>query len=104
MHESTHTRLRFTVSSLLAAGWVVLSLTTGPRVDELKPTYAAGVEFFENNVRPVLMKHCYSCHSHAGGKMHSGLALDSGGGWEKGGVPAPESSPASRARACSSRP
>ena len=50
---------------------------------------AAGVEFFEKKVRPVLVEHCYTCHSHAGGKMRGGLALDSRSGWEKGGSSGP---------------
>ena len=46
---------------------------------------AADSAFFEKQVRPILVQHCYSCHSHAGGKMRGGLALDSRSGWEKGG-------------------
>lgn len=54
--------------------------------------------FFEKQVRPLLVKRCYKCHS--GAKTNGGLALDSRVGWQKGGdsgaviVPGkPESSP-----------
>ncbi|MBM3966250.1 MAG: DUF1549 domain-containing protein, partial [Planctomycetes bacterium] len=42
-----------------------------------------GTDFFEAKVRPVLVKHCYECHS--GEKTKGGLALDTKSGWEKGG-------------------
>ncbi|MBP8257419.1 MAG: DUF1549 domain-containing protein, partial [Opitutaceae bacterium] len=43
----------------------------------------AGSEFFESRVRPVLVEHCYECHSAE--KTKGGLALDTKLGWEKGG-------------------
>src|SRR4051812_24123405 len=36
---------------------------------------AGDLEFFENKVRPVLVEHCYSCHS--GKKDRGGLRVDS---------------------------
>ncbi|MFN7625261.1 MAG: c-type cytochrome domain-containing protein [Pirellula sp.] len=42
-----------------------------------------GTDFFEAKVRPLLVKHCYECHS--GEKTKGGLALDTKSGWEKGG-------------------
>ena len=36
---------------------------------------AGSAEFFETNVRPVLIRHCSSCH--AGGKRKGGLSLES---------------------------
>lgn len=38
---------------------------------------AADVEFFERKVRPLLVEHCYSCHSTAAKKLQAGLHLDS---------------------------
>src|SRR5262249_26404561 len=49
------------------------------------PTDPAGVEFFEQNVRPVLVEHCYQCHSADAKKVRGGLLLDSRAGWQKGG-------------------
>jgi mono/diheme cytochrome c family protein len=45
----------------------------------------AGVAFFEEKVRPVLVEHCYSCHSAEAKKLKGNLYLDSKAGWEKGG-------------------
>jgi mono/diheme cytochrome c family protein len=51
-------------------------------------TYAAdsaGIAFFEQKIRPVLVEHCYSCHSTEAKKLKGNLYLDSKAGWEKGG-------------------
>ncbi len=45
----------------------------------------AGIGFFEQKVRPVLVEHCYSCHSAEAKKLKANLYLDSKAGWEKGG-------------------
>ena len=41
--------------------------------------------FFENEVRPLLVQHCYECHSQETGKQKGGLLLDRREGWEIGG-------------------
>ena len=54
------------------------------------PPDAAGVEFFEQKVRPVLIEHCYKCHSRESGeKPKGGLALDTRDGGLKGGDTGP---------------
>ncbi len=45
----------------------------------------AGVAFFEQKVRPVLVEHCYECHSAEAKKLKANLHLDSKAGWQKGG-------------------
>ncbi len=45
----------------------------------------AGITFFEQKIRPVLVEHCYSCHSAEAKKLKGNLYLDSKAGWEKGG-------------------
>ena len=40
--------------------------------------------FFESKIRPVLVEHCYDCHSEEH-KIQGGLRLDHRGGWEVGG-------------------
>ena len=45
----------------------------------------ADVAFFEQKIRPVLVEHCYSCHSADATKLKANLYLDSKAGWEKGG-------------------
>jgi mono/diheme cytochrome c family protein len=44
-----------------------------------------GVEFFEKKVRPVLVDHCYSCHSAEADKVKGGLLLDTHAAMLKGG-------------------
>ena len=45
--------------------------------------------FFENRVRPALVKHCYECHSSAAAKIKGGLRLDSRDAARKGGDSGP---------------
>jgi mono/diheme cytochrome c family protein len=45
----------------------------------------AGLAFFEQKIRPVLVAHCYECHSAEAKKLKGNLYLDSKAGWEKGG-------------------
>ena len=51
-------------------------------VTELTADHAA---FFESKVRPVLVEHCYECHSATAKKLKGGLMLDSRAGIIKGG-------------------
>jgi len=44
-----------------------------------------GDAFFEQKVRPVLVEHCYGCHSAEAKKLKGNLYLDSKAGWQKGG-------------------
>ena len=45
----------------------------------------AGVDFFEKKIRPVLVQHCYSCHSVDAKKVGGKLLLDSRVGVRNGG-------------------
>jgi len=49
---------------------------------------AQGVAYFENKVRPLLVEHCYECHS-TEKRIKGGLSLDSKEGWHKGGDTGP---------------
>lgn len=44
-----------------------------------------GVEFFEKKIRPVLVEHCYSCHSAESKELKGDLRLDVKSGWQLGG-------------------
>ena len=46
---------------------------------------AKSVEFFEKKIRPVLLKHCYECHSSDAKNVKGGLLLDSRVATRKGG-------------------
>ena len=48
-----------------------------------------GIEFFEKKIRPVLVQHCYECHSADAKALKAGLLLDSRDGWKQGGDSGP---------------
>ncbi|MDX1948778.1 MAG: PSD1 and planctomycete cytochrome C domain-containing protein [Pirellulaceae bacterium] len=45
--------------------------------------------FFEGRIRPVLVKHCYDCHSASAGKAEGGLLVDTRAGLIAGGENGP---------------
>jgi hypothetical protein len=62
--------VRFPTRITALAGLLLLALAV--------PCRASGPEeFFETRVRPVLVKHCHSCHSARAKKKRGGLLLDS---------------------------
>lgn len=69
--------------ALLSATAALLAL-----VHQASAVEPSSVEFFESKIRPVLVRHCYSCHSReaqAAGKLKGGLRLDTRTGWQTGG-------------------
>ena len=64
----------------------------------LRPTAAADVDFFEDNIRPLFIERCLKCHGER--KQEAGLRLDSAAallkGSENGAVIVPGSSAKSR--------
>jgi len=46
---------------------------------------AAGLEFFERRIRPVLVEHCYRCHSASSDAIKGGLRLDTRAAILRGG-------------------
>jgi hypothetical protein len=48
-----------------------------------------GVQFFEQKIRPVLVQHCYTCHSAQAKKLRGGLRLDTRAGLREGGDSGP---------------
>lgn len=53
-----------------------------------KPT-ADQIAFFEKKIRPVLVEHCYKCHSADAEKIKGDLVLDTRDGLRKGGTTGP---------------
>lgn len=47
------------------------------------------IEFFESRIRPVLIEHCYECHSAESDSIKGGLLVDSAPGLLKGGESGP---------------
>jgi hypothetical protein len=62
---------------ILAAGALTLLAQTVPD--------AAGVQFFEKKIRPVLAGRCYVCHGAMAPNVQGGLYLNSRDGLRKGG-------------------
>ena len=56
----------------LCLGWAFTAATAGAS----EPA-TAEIEFFERRVRPLLVEHCYECHSDQSAKLQAGLLLDS---------------------------
>ena len=44
-----------------------------------------GVAFFESRIRPVLVQHCYECHSSQADELKGGLSLENAASVVKGG-------------------
>lgn len=70
--------------SLLALSLSSLLAASVARADEA-PLDPAAVEFFETRIRPVLVEHCYSCHSAAAGSPKGDFRLDSAEHLRNGG-------------------
>ena len=71
--------LRLTILLLVAWEWNSVSAANGANLES--------VAYFESHIRPVLVNHCYECHS--GDEAKAGLRLDYRGGWQKGGKSGP---------------
>src|SRR5215218_8283800 len=72
------------LSRILLVGFVVPSAAVAQA-----PPAAADATFFEQKVRPLLVEHCYSCHSTSAKKVKGGLQLDSREAILKGGDSGP---------------
>ncbi|WP_417746654.1 DUF1553 domain-containing protein [Rosistilla oblonga] len=54
-------------------------------------------EYFEQHIRPVLIKHCYECHAENSAELGGSLLLDSADGWRTGGDSGPAIVPSNAA-------
>ena len=61
----------------------------GRVTDSTSANGGARLEFFESRIRPVLVEHCYECHSGAASSVKGGLRLDSREGTLAGGDSGP---------------
>ncbi|RUL88220.1 DUF1553 domain-containing protein [Tautonia sociabilis] len=79
------------IRSTLGLAGILASVLSGP-VPARAREEAADLEFFEARIRPVLVEHCYRCHSdeaEADGRLKGGLKLDSREGLRIGGDSGP---------------
>ncbi len=67
-----------TFCRLIGVFWLVVAASSPCRADD-------GIEFFEKKIRPVLVEHCYSCHSADAKTLQGELRLDLKAGWQLGG-------------------
>lgn len=82
------------MSHLKPTHLLIAALTAWLMLDRVSPTSAApeataDEAWFVERVQPILQRRCFSCHSHAAGKISGGLALDSRSGWVEGGDSGP---------------
>ncbi|HND55593.1 MAG TPA: DUF1549 domain-containing protein, partial [Pirellulaceae bacterium] len=68
-------------------------LCDSPQAAAAEDASDEGVMYFERHVRPLLIEHCYKCHSARDDKRQGGLVLDSRNGWMKGGEQGPSVEP-----------
>jgi hypothetical protein len=88
-------RSQLCIAFALGSIWIsignVLALAQAPVDDNIQPT-PDQLAFFENKIRPVLVEHCYGCHSRDAvtqGKLKGSLLLDSRDGMLRGGDSGP---------------
>ena len=65
-------------------GAIVFASAT-PGLQVFAEDQAAEMEFFESRIRPVLVEHCYQCHSSDSKSLKGGLLLDTRDGIRAGG-------------------
>lgn len=83
-------QMNLPIPRLMAVGLACCLLAAYAEADD-KPTKLTDQEldFFEKQVRPLLVKRCYECHSSESGEPSGNLALDSKAGWQQGGDSGP---------------
>jgi hypothetical protein len=83
----SHRSVRLVLSLL---GAFLLPCSTGLS-QELAPDEGqrAKLEFFEKKIRPVLVEHCYECHSAESKTLQGGLSLETAQGLAQGGDSGP---------------
>mgnify|MGYP002846099788 CR=1 FL=1 len=65
-----------TVAVILTGSWCLLPGAHHAAAAD-QPATKAGIAFFEQKIRPVLIKHCYGCHSGQAKKLQAKFRLDS---------------------------
>jgi hypothetical protein len=79
---ASHGAANFSGLEVWAGDGAIPAVAGAQFVTTLTPEHT---EFFERKIRPVLVEHCYECHSTTGKKIKGGLVLDSRAGVQKGG-------------------
>src|SRR5262245_4145455 len=87
-HGKTFEPARDTLMARLLIAVVASLLAWLPAARAGEPD-SRGVDFFEKKIRPVLVEHCYACHSQEAKKVRAELLLDTRDGLLKGGESGP---------------
>jgi hypothetical protein len=75
-------------AAVVASAAFALVLSRPDGVPGAEPTREQ-IEFFEKKIRPVLVEHCYECHSAQSAKVRGGLLLDTRESLRRGGESGP---------------
>lgn len=88
-HLHLSVRSVLSVVNVFVCLFLVFIANNGARADEPTATELSPekIEFFEKQVRPLLVKRCFECHG--GTKAAGGLSLASAASWKKGGDDGP---------------
>lgn len=74
-----------TVRWWVSCSCFVVSLSAGARFTSGQETSQQGLELFEQSIRPVLVEHCYECHSTEADSHEGGLVLSDKASLRAGG-------------------
>lgn len=85
--ENDVNRRYLALITVLVAIATVLTCTQAIASDV--PATSSQLEFFEREVRPLMVEHCYSCHSGTSEKLQAGLRVDSRAALVSGGDSGP---------------
>jgi mono/diheme cytochrome c family protein len=86
--------MKYPAQLIVALGFVVgptdwLDSKTSAQPPKIEALGQRELQFFESKIRPLLVEHCYACHSSEAGKAEGGLLVDSRPDLLKGGDSGP---------------
>src|SRR5688500_5010377 len=74
---------------LLSISSIFLAVASVSFTSAAESTDADGIEFFEKKIRPVLVEHCYKCHSSQAKTLEGNFSLESREAILRGGEQGP---------------
>ncbi len=88
-HPTLRTMIR-RITHLTVGLFLMVLVAPATLLGEDQPQLRAeDVEFFEAKIRPVLVDHCYECHSAKANEVEGGLMLDNRAAIQRGGDSGP---------------
>ena len=83
-HPADYTETRIVHRKWLL-NWFVWLIASVLCIGSVHASDSEQLDFFESRIRPILVKHCYECHSESSTKLAAGLRLDSRAAILRGG-------------------